>query len=241
MNEIMKALDDLADAVSARFEALERRIEERLAALAERPGPQGAKGETGPQGPAGPRGERGEKGDAGIPGPEGPRGERGERGEKGDAGRDGKDGAPGLNGKDGAPGERGPSGPQGERGERGEKGLDGRDGRDGSKGEKGDPGKDGKDGRDGISMADLDEAVAQMKASLLAEVRKGFAEFAAMNYRGVWKEGEEYLAGQWVTFGGSGWVCMADGAKERPSDGSDGWKLAIKRGRDARDPVRVGG
>ncbi|WP_084581778.1 hypothetical protein [Sphingomonas azotifigens] len=50
-------------------------------------------------------------------------------------------------------------------------------------------------------------------------------------YRGVWREGD-YKAGDAVTWAGSLWIADADTAAKPETDTS--WKLAVKRGRDAR-------
>lgn len=66
--------------------------------------------------------------------------------------------------------------------------------------------------------------------------------------RGVYSEGKDYETGDAVSFGGSVWIAQAD-TQERPGTG-DGWRLAVKKGRDGKsaeartpvksDPVRVG-
>jgi hypothetical protein len=55
-------------------------------------------------------------------------------------------------------------------------------------------------------------------------------------YRGVWQPAEQYEVGDMVTFGGSMWSCTAD-TNSRPAteEGSQFWKLCVKRGRDGRD------
>lgn len=66
--------------------------------------------------------------------------------------------------------------------------------------------------------------------------------------KGVFKEGQEYEPGDGVTWGGSFWIAQEKTA-DKP-DGGQGWRLAVKRGRDGKDktekaeptkePVRVG-
>ncbi|MCR2796192.1 phage gp6-like head-tail connector protein [Enterobacter kobei] len=56
-----------------------------------------------------------------------------------------------------------------------------------------------------------------------------------MIYQGVFKSGQEYLPGDTVTWGGSLWHCDEQ-TKDKPGEnGSKGWTLAAKRGRDGRD------
>lgn len=114
-------------------------------------------------------------------------------------------------GNDGEKGEKGETGPQGEKGETGEPGEPGPQGETGPIGATGKDGNPGKDGRDGIITT------------------------KAAAYRGVWKEGEEYTLGDFVTLSGSLWHCNVDaGTKAKPGTGED-WTLAVKRGRDGRD------
>lgn len=56
-----------------------------------------------------------------------------------------------------------------------------------------------------------------------------------MIYKGVFKSGQEYRAGDTVTWGGSLWHCD-EHTQDKPGEtGSKGWTLATKRGRDGRD------
>lgn len=56
-----------------------------------------------------------------------------------------------------------------------------------------------------------------------------------MIYQGVFKSGQEYLAGDTVTWGGSLWHCDEKTQDKPGENGSKGWTLATKRGRDGRD------
>ncbi|MDI6637043.1 phage portal protein [Pantoea dispersa] len=55
-----------------------------------------------------------------------------------------------------------------------------------------------------------------------------------MIYRDIFKEGQKYYPGDSVTWGGSVWYCHVETGDKPGEDGSKGWKLAVKRGRDAR-------
>lgn len=158
---------------------------------------------------------------------------------KGDAGDPGRDGADGKDGRDGADG-------------RGVKDLliD----RDGNlvatmdDGEMkmlgpiiGKDGAPGKDGRDGFSLDNFDvQPTDERTLELIFEQgdRREIYElvFPVAVYRGVYKEGEGYVRGDMVTWGGSLWHCDAE-TKDKP--GTDDWTLACKKGRDGKD-AKVG-
>jgi len=55
-----------------------------------------------------------------------------------------------------------------------------------------------------------------------------------MIYRDIFSEGEKYQPGDSVTWGGSVWYCCEETIDKPGESGSKGWKLAVKRGRDAR-------
>lgn len=54
-----------------------------------------------------------------------------------------------------------------------------------------------------------------------------------MLYKGIFREGEEYVEGDNVTYAGSLWYCNKS-TRERPGTGSEEWQLAAKRGRDGK-------
>jgi hypothetical protein len=56
----------------------------------------------------------------------------------------------------------------------------------------------------------------------------------SLQYRGVFREGEEYPEGSFVTHHGSMWHAN-ETTKDRPAEGSAGWTLCVKRGRDAKE------
>lgn len=59
--------------------------------------------------------------------------------------------------------------------------------------------------------------------------------------RGPHVEGKIYEPGDAVTYGGSLWIAQKSAPTGRPGDeGSEGWRLAVRRGRDAaKQPVKV--
>lgn len=92
------------------------------------------------------------------------------------------------------------------------------------------------DGVLGIDVSSTDErnfTVTVTRASGAVE-SKAFS-IPAMIYRGVFKAGEAYQAGDTVTWGGSMWHCDQDSTDKPGENGSKGWTLATKRGRDGRD------
>lgn len=72
-----------------------------------------------------------------------------------------------------------------------------------------------------------------------AEVTKSI-KVAALVDKGVFKAGADYEAGDGVTWGGSFFIAQKDAPTGHPGEpGSNGWRLAVKRGRDATKGVSV--
>lgn len=57
--------------------------------------------------------------------------------------------------------------------------------------------------------------------------------------KGVFRDGQIYEKGDGVTFGGSYWISLKDNPEGKPGS-SDDFRLAVKRGRDAREVVKIG-
>lgn len=55
----------------------------------------------------------------------------------------------------------------------------------------------------------------------------------AVIYREIYREGQDYEPGDAVTFGGSLWIALR-ATQSKPGDGSPDWRLAVKKGRDAK-------
>ncbi|WP_144223614.1 hypothetical protein [Mesorhizobium amorphae] len=118
-------------------------------------------------------------------------------------------------------------------------------------GKDGDPGKDGVDG---LAFEDMTEELADDGRTIIRRYSRGeqVKEFrhqvAVVLDRGVYKDGHEYEPGDGVTWGGSFWIAQQK-TTEKP-EGSDCWRLAVKRGRAGKDapvaspaakaPIRVG-
>lgn len=201
------------------------------------------------------KGERGEKGEPGRDGKDGLNGADGRDGADGNAGADGKDGRDGIDGKDGKDGVDGKSitiedvRPMLEA-EQAKWALEferrandvlqraidripaPKDGRDGLNG------ADGKDGVDGLGFDDLTVEQVGERGAVIRFVRgdqvKEFSlHLPAIIDCGVYREGEEYSKGDAVTWGGSLWIAQKDKTVGKP--GTDGWRLAVKKGRDGKD------
>lgn len=100
-------------------------------------------------------------------------------------------------------------------------------------------GKDGEPGRDGVGFDDLSVEYDGERSFLLkfkrGEIEKVFRiDIPVMLYRGVFKAGDEYAAGDAVTWGGSLWIAT-EKTSDKPGDGDTPWRLAVKRGRDGKD------
>lgn len=216
------------------------------------PGPEGPQGIPGEQGPVGPQGNRGEQGPQGLQGEAGLAGEAGPRGE------------PGVPGRDGAPGQDGKSfGIEDAEAllkhhwstwelefERRaavtlEKAVE--------RMPKPANGTDGQDGADGLGFDDLQVEHDGGRCVSIKFIRgdrvKAFElEMPVVIDRGIYKEGDAYVAGDGVTWGGSYWIAQVE-TKAKPDSPDSGWRLAVKKGRDGRDgrngvdktaPVRIG-
>lgn len=158
-----------------------------------------------------------------------------EKGDAGDRGCDGKDGAPGEPGKDGV-------------------GLAGmlidRSGglvatlSDGSMrslgfvvGKDGEPGAPGRDGTDGLGFDDMTaehdgERGFTLRFARGDQTKEFNFTLPVVLDRGVFKDGNSYEPGDAVTWGGSLWIAQK-ATSDKPEAG-DGWRLAVKRGRDGK-------
>lgn len=100
-------------------------------------------------------------------------------------------------------------------------------------------GKDGRDGMDGLGFDDLavdhdgDRGIA-LKFSRDGICKEFRVDIPAVLDRGVYKEGSAYQRGDAVTWGGSLWIAQKDAPESKPGLG-DGWRLAVKKGRDGKD------
>lgn len=56
-----------------------------------------------------------------------------------------------------------------------------------------------------------------------------------IRYRGVWREGEEYLPGDVATHRGALWFCSLATTAKPFDDQSPAWQMCVKAGRDGKD------
>lgn len=92
-------------------------------------------------------------------------------------------------------------------------------------------------GKDGVGFDDL--TITRDGRTIRHEYRRDGAvvktfEFKTdeLQYREIYKAGEAYERGDVVTWDGSIWIARSD-TPGKPGEG-DGWRLAVKRGRDGR-------
>jgi len=226
------------------------------------PGEKGLDGKDGKDGQPGEKGLDGKDGKDGQPGEkglDGKDGKDGQPGEKGLDGKDGKDGQPGEKGLDGKDGK------DGQPGEKGLDGKDGASVSEADiekivqarvsswaldferraqeilqKAIAAIPApKAGVDGKDGVGFDEL--SVVQIDGKRLKFLFKGdgrekefFVNLPVIVDAGVYAEGKAYTAGDGVTYGGSFWIAQSDHPKQAPGKSAE-WRLAVKRGRDARE------
>lgn len=257
-------MEKLISGFVAVMSAVERRILARVEVLEQRqpeaglPGARGEKGDRGefgaigPVGPQGDRGEPGERGEKGFDGSQGLQGDRGEKGldgapgPVGERGAPGEAGAPGERGEKGERGERGepgPPGPSGEKGltgERGARGVAGRDGLPGQPGTTGEKGEKGRDGIDGLGFEHLESSYDDHGRLSLRFCRGDLVKVfrvPGIVDRGVFTEGDSYVRGDGVSYGGGFWIAQKD-TESKPGTETGAWRLAVKQGRDGRDARR---
>jgi hypothetical protein len=105
------------------------------------------------------------------------------------------------------------------------------------------PKVEGKDGRDALQLEDFD--IALDGRDLTISLRREDVEIAktvrlnTVLDAGFWKQGKDYQEGDGVTFGGSYWIAQKN-TDAKPELGREDWRLAVKKGRDAKpDVVKV--
>jgi integrin beta 3 len=160
-----------------------------------------------------------------------------EKGEKGDTGERGADGANGADGKDGRDG-LDAAGIVEALKDSGELVLTLADGRLVRTGIR--DGEKGADGKDGFGFDDMDVAVLDDDRTIELSFKRGDEEKAftlkwpTVIFRGSYKHGETYDAGDCVNWGGHMWVAERE-TSAKPDEPGKGWRLAVKRGRDGKD------
>jgi hypothetical protein len=105
--------------------------------------------------------------------------------------------------------------------------------------------RDGRDGIDGLGFDDVTMEFDGERALAVVfqrgeQVKRFEITLPTIIDRGVYRPDAGYVKHDGVTFGGSFWIAQKD-QPGKPGEGNDGWRLAVKRGRDGRDVTREGG
>lgn len=116
-------------------------------------------------------------------------------------------------------------------------------------------GEDGEDGKDGLGFDDLMVEHDGKRCVTLkfqrGDIVKSFElTIPAVIDAGFWKPEMKFEPGDGVTHGGSYWIAQKS-TDTQPEVGNDAWRLAVRKGRDARGgvpaprdpgkPVKIGG
>lgn len=100
----------------------------------------------------------------------------------------------------------------------------------------------GKDGRDALDLEHFDLVKSEDGRTITIALIRGddrvekSVVIDSPIYRGIYKHGETYQRGDWVTFGGSVFAATRDTDSKPETD--DSFRLTIKRGRDGKDGIR---
>lgn len=107
--------------------------------------------------------------------------------------------------------------------------------------------KDGQDGKDGVDAIGFDDLTVEHDGArgftlkfVSGERVKEFAfSVPVVIDAGYYREGDAYEKGDGVTFGGSYWIAQSP-TYTKPEIGNSDWRLAVKKGRDAKTPTNLG-
>jgi hypothetical protein len=99
-----------------------------------------------------------------------------------------------------------------------------------------------KDGKDAFELEDLtvdhDGHGNVTLTFIRGEFKRSFTlRFPCFEFRGIFKDGERYMSGNGVQFGGHFWIATADEARGKPGDRDTDWIMAVRRGRDGHDGI----
>lgn len=112
---------------------------------------------------------------------------------------------------------------------------------EGPAGPRGKPGPAGADGRIEAPELRCEPTENPRRFILVLRVAGGVEARAEVTlpvpiYQGIWQAGIDYQRGDGVTLDGSFWIALADtSARPGTPHGEKAWRLAVKRGRDARE------
>ena len=85
-----------------------------------------------------------------------------------------------------------------------------------------------------ILAAEVGKAEVEVLIAHIEALERRLSERPALSYEGVFAPGREYVPHESVTWGGNMYVAMENTSK-KPDGPDSGWKLAVRRGRDARN------
>ena len=77
------------------------------------------------------------------------------------------------------------------------------------------------------ALAERIEALEQENKSLRSQVVRG-----GIRYKGFWRDGQIYQAGDITTEQGSAWICLRE-TREKPHHSATDWNLFVRKGKDA--------
>jgi integrin beta 3 len=254
---VQPALDATVKRMDESIAELRSEFSEKVAQI-----PAGKDGANGLDGKDGATGERGEAGEKGMAGDRGEPGERGQPGEKGLDGKDGAQGEPGARGEPGEkgePGERGESGLPGDRGADGKsitiedvlpvlESMQTKWALDFERRaqelfqraiERMPQAKDGTDGKDALGFEDMTETLEDggrfvVHRFVCGDLVKEFRHKTTTPiYRGIFKRGGDYSAGDVTTWGGHMYHADQDNdGALAPDNEKSPWTQCVKRGND---------
>lgn len=101
-----------------------------------------------------------------------------------------------------------------------------------------------KDGKDALEVKDFDIVLGDDMRTLTVSLKAGeqvvqkSIKIPAIIDRGVHSDEKEYSHGDGVTYAGSFWICQKDRPQGKPSSSED-WRLAVKKGRDGKESVKI--
>lgn len=104
-------------------------------------------------------------------------------------------------------------------------------------------GTDGRDGADALGFDDLHvehDGERGFTIKFVSGDRVKAFSFAVpvVLDRGYYREGDAFEKGDGVTFGGSYWIAQTT-TRTKPEIGNAEWRLAVKKGRDAKTPANL--
>lgn len=109
--------------------------------------------------------------------------------------------------------------------------------KDGANGQDGKDGQDGKNGADGLGFDDIGELEIDGEGRWFLPLRRGEQvrriRLPLPAYRGIFKVGTRYDAGDYVTKAGSLW-CAREATEATPGNGETPWQLCAKSGADGK-------